>query len=270
MPENTKKKKVAIVGFTPSRMQTPYDDDDFEVWGLNGLYKFPDIERATRWFDLHEFGKGGFDKRIEEHYAECGIPVYLQDVHPKVPTSVKFPKREIEKALGSRYFTNSISWMIALAIHEGFDVIHVYGVDMSTPDEFQHQRNNLEYWLGRATERCSEVYVPESSDLLMATHQYGYGSDNGVRLKLEEKLTDLQQRMQGIRQQIGGHQQEIQKLDKAFATLDGARQNVQWMLDSLTIPEAQSKYISDQGELTAEGMEAIGPLEEKPKIQAVK
>jgi len=55
-------KKVAIVGMaTTSRHLAPFDDPEFEIWGLNESYfgghqgpdKTPYFKRWTRWFQMH-------------------------------------------------------------------------------------------------------------------------------------------------------------------------------------------------------------------------
>lgn len=223
-------KKVAIVGFTPTRTQAPFADRDFEIWALNALYKYPDVPRASRWFDLHALDIIPPDRLAA--YAGMPCPVFLQDKTPKVPNSVKFPAEKLRSRFGG-YWTNSISWMVGLALLEGFTEIHIYGVDMAQDTEYRHQRNNLEYFLGMARGMGVTVYVPPTSDLLMATHEYGYGSDGGLRRKLKERREELAKRVQGLEQQTGKMQQE--KL-----VLDGALQNLTWMINSLTVADVDS------------------------------
>lgn len=230
-PKSHKPKKVAIVGFTPTRQHAPWGDPSFEIWGLNALYKYQDCPRFDRWFDVH--GPDHIPPDRIAAYASMSIPVYLQEVHPKVPNSVRFPKQELEKALGSRYFTNSISWMVALALAENFEEIHVYGVDMAQDTEYRFQRPNLEYWLGRAESMGRRVYIPDGSDLLGATHQYGFETDNKMRKKLKERLDDLNKRTAGL-------DQNIQRMSHERQTLEGAKQNLTWMIQSMTVPDSDS------------------------------
>ena len=225
-----KRSKVAIVGFTPSRKAAPWKDDAFEIWGLNALYKYPDCPRFTRWFDLHDFRRIP-DERLTV-YKTMPIPVFLQDEHPAVPNSVKFPRPRLKELFGD-YWTNSISWMVGLAIAENFKEIHVYGVDMAQDSEYRFQRNNLEYFLGMARGMGRTVFVPKTSDLLSATHEYGFGDDGGLRAKLKERLVDLQGRMQGLDQQIANMQRERH-------VLEGAKQAHTWHLQSLTVPDSDS------------------------------
>ena len=138
--------KVAIVGCSQSKSLAPFDDLSFEIWGVNNLY--PHIPRANRWFEIHEIFQQGetylrrgdikfrgqpvndYLKTMGEWTQEKSCPVYMQRKWDLVPTSIPYPVEEMIKKFGG-YFTNSVSWMIALAIHEGAEEIHVYGVDMA-------------------------------------------------------------------------------------------------------------------------------------------
>ena len=231
-----RRRKVAIVGFTPSRKQAPYADDAYEIWGLNALFRVDGVPRATRWFDLHPVDKIPEDRM--KWYSEATIPVYLQRPDPRVPKSLAFPREAILARFGQdAYFTNSISWMIALAMLEGMTHIEVYGVDMSTPDEYRTQRPNVEYWLGLAMGAGIKVKVAETSDLLKSTHEYGFGDDHGLRKKVKERITDFTNRIQQCDKAINDHGAEIRRLELTKATLEGARQDANWFIQSWAIYE---------------------------------
>jgi hypothetical protein len=127
-------KKVAIVGFSQHKVEAPYNDPTFEIWGLNDLHE--SIPRWNRWFEMHS------DKQIKDYcsrkqgvpylegLSKLNVPVYMQKQRPEVPTSVEYPIERMKAQFGD-YFTNSISYMLAMAIDEGYQVIHVYGVDMA-------------------------------------------------------------------------------------------------------------------------------------------
>ena len=178
------KKRVTIVGFTPHRNETAWDDEGMDIWGLNGLYEYKDCKRFTAWFDLHPVEVIN-PKRLQA-YSEMVIPVYLIEPHPGIATSVAFPREDVIKALpqvpekGS-YWTNSVSWMVALAICLGYEEIHINGVDMSEDSEYRHQRANLEMVCGIAMGMGREIHVPKISDLFSATHEYGFQHDAGMR-----------------------------------------------------------------------------------------
>ena len=50
--------------------------------------------------------------------------------------------------------------MIALAIYEDFDIIHVYGVDMAVCGEYEQQRPSCEFFCGIAKGKGIELYIP--------------------------------------------------------------------------------------------------------------
>lgn len=175
------RKAVAIVGFSgTSRMSVPFHDKDYEIWGLNQLYRH--IPRADRWFDIHS----NYDEHVVDGTDHIGwitnaaIPVYLNEAHPEYPTSVRFP---IEKTMAFfaqvghfqfDYYTSSIAYMLALAIMEGFETIAIYGVDMIAGTEYADQKPCVEYYLGYAAARGIKIELPANSALLRQQHRYGY------------------------------------------------------------------------------------------------
>ena len=187
--EKLKKKKLAIVGFALSRDQAPFSDPEFEIWTVNNLYRF--VPRQDAIFEMHtreqidaEMVHGVDNKTYIEELREMKIPVYMQEAYPDVPPAVKYPLEEMIKEFGvprkkdgetpDAYFTNSISFMLALGIYKGFEEIHVYGVDMAVGTEYNEQRPSCEYYIGIAKGRGIKIYLPLESDLLKTRFTYGY------------------------------------------------------------------------------------------------
>ena len=210
------RKKVAIVGFAPSSMtdvRSLFDDKDFEIWGLNQLYMvFPHLPKyATRWFQIHN--KSDYEQAVRDHSHEDWLanpsyvdpqtgkkhpldhqlPVYMQTHIDKVPLSIPFPVAGIMRQLGD-YFTNSISWMIALAICEGFEAIHIYGVDMAQDEEYAEQRPSCEYFIGFARGMGIKVFIPAQADLCKTLWLYPFEDHKPFKIKLEKRKIELRQR----------------------------------------------------------------------------
>jgi len=186
MKEEKITKRVAIVGFGETKKQTPFEDKDLEIWGMNDLYE--DLPRYDRWFDIHDFDsddpnsiKTHVSPRAKEQklaaYKKMKCPIYCQEAFPEIPNAVKYPLKEIQDKWcggGKGYFTNQVSYMIALAIHEGYDEIGVYGIDMMIDTEYSIQRPSCEYWLGIAAGMGKRVIVPTRSTLLKTKYIYAY------------------------------------------------------------------------------------------------
>jgi len=172
---------VCIVGMAGSRYDWKTDGhlDGCEVWGLNqGNFAFlPDpLNQAkpahfTRWFQIHPLG-GMMGRYQSVEYLEwlkvCPIPLYMERALPIIPASITYPFDQVVAAVGSNYFaTNTIGYMLGLAILEGFKEIRLYGINMGDGDlGDRYARPSIEFLLGLAAGRGAKVWVPEESALL--------------------------------------------------------------------------------------------------------
>jgi len=140
--ETVRRKKVAILGTVPHKLKAPFNDNEFEIWAIAHACLGDPLPRVDRIFEIHKWDevvKWGSPQAWAKH---PDIPVYLIEPREDVPNSVKFPFEELEKKYQifehrqECYFTNSISEMVALALDEGFEEIHIYGVNMSHSSEY--------------------------------------------------------------------------------------------------------------------------------------
>jgi len=196
--------KVCIVGCSDSLKQTPFDlTDEYEFWGVNNLFWTIPNKPFTRWFEIHQImqneqgvwmrrGSPVFRNMPVEAYvkqlAALDIPVYMREPNPLVPKSEQFPYEDLVTKFGD-YFTNSISWQIALAIDLGFKEIGIFGVDMACDTEYGHQRPSCEYFLGIAAGLDIKVWVPDTCDLLKT--RFLYGRDEPEELLFRKKLAEI-------------------------------------------------------------------------------
>jgi hypothetical protein len=180
----------------------------------------------TRWFEIHyldQDDKGTHRRRfnpdfraqkVNDYMDDLGkldIPVYMQKPWPQIPNAITYPLDQVVKMFGD-YLTNTISYELALAIMEGFEEIHVYGVDMAVSsklvlhDEYSKQRPSCEYFLGIAQGRGIKIFIPDTSDLLKARFMYGY--DEPRQHKWEAKMADMKKHISG--QKINAHNQKME------------------------------------------------------------
>ena len=230
-------KRVAIVGFAPTWKDAPFDDMDCEIWTVNSLNQR--VPRADRVFELHRMetlkrlaaeGKVRNDVHIQTHLdwlaANKEIPVYMIKQYPEVPASIPYPLNEMIDKFGmpragreekDGYFTNSISYMIALAIHEGFERIYIYGVDMAVGSEYNHQRPSCEYYVGIAKGMGIEIVMPVEADLLKSRHLYGFEEEKEEKFKrkLAQMIDSLEQRKKAA-------EDEVRRCEQIAWQYDGA------------------------------------------------
>lgn len=167
------KKKIAIVGGASTRRLAPYDDESWDIWAFSSLrLKTP---RVTRWFEMHAPGdlatrltRSTPQRRSYEEYMrflkKLSCPLVAQRRWPQLPHSVAYPLKEALRTFG-RCFSSTVSYMIALALLEGCDVVGVWGVHLTSGTVYARQRPGVEYLLGVARRRGVEVYLPPDCPL---------------------------------------------------------------------------------------------------------
>lgn len=187
-----KKPKIAIVGFAPGKENAPYEDQEFEIWGCNEMHMAPEVKRLDVLFELHDLDWIKEGKRWKGHYPWLceneKIPVVMQKQFEAIPMSVPYPKDEIVDEFG-RYFTNTISLQIALAIRLNVKEIHIYGVNMATDQEYGAQRPSVEFFLGWAKGKGIKVHIPMESDI--CKNFYIYGLEDGQMSVMSSRLDAL-------------------------------------------------------------------------------
>lgn len=197
-----KKDKVIILGYCPYTLaDVPWDNEDFEIWGMNDLYT--QIPRADRWFEMHIRELVEKTSRSANHLKwlrDAKLPIYMHNHYDDIPWSVKYPLDEIKNSFPyGDYLNNSCSYMTALAIYMGYKEIRIYGIDMASDmlldREYGYQRPSCEYWLGIAAGKGIKILIPPKADMLKLRHPYGYVEENEAKVKIESRLQDFRGRI---------------------------------------------------------------------------
>lgn len=261
---------VAIVGFaSSSREQTPFNDPRFEVWTMNHA----PISWIPRWdvlFELHSLEHlktvGAHSTLPNEYIAwlekqpgpgqEGHRPIYMQDHFDSIPASLGLPREELNRWFAERglkakgcfatdYYTSTISYMMAIAIMQGRQEIHLYGIDLLQDEEYFYQRAGAEYLVGFARGMGIKVYVPEQSALCKANYIYGYtdAPEHGQFEKPVAYIEDKVQLSEGM----------IIKAKQDANTFNGALQMADLVLSWLGEEgkDVKAEVEKKKGELTA-------------------
>lgn len=226
--------RFAIVGYTPTAVEALplLDDPTWHVWGMNNLHSQPAFAgmapKFNEWFDLHPAAAIMRDTPHAEWLARGsdGVPVWTWEPKPEWPNAKRYPREEVIARFG-RYFTNTVSWQVALALlrimahspdgaraPEG-SAIAIFGVDMATSSEYAAQRPSVEYFLGIAAGAGVEVVLPERSDLLKCAQLYGE-SDGGFRAMLDERREILTKQLAENEQIVAQHQANVHAIRGAL------------------------------------------------------
>ena len=224
-------RRIAIVGTAETSLHlAPWNNPDWELWGLNGLHTF-NMGNWDRWFELHtleqihEFSSGVHWKWLQS--LDGSKPVYMQQPLPEVKGSVAFPYQRLMDRFG-KYITNTVSWMLALAIDEGATEIGLYGVEMAMDDEYQHQRPSCEYFIGVARGLGITVTLPDNCTMLKCAAPYSMGYMTDLEAQMVSRSKDMTSRRDKLDEQI-------QNLIQQRNVFDGAVQDVNHWLRQLRL-----------------------------------
>ncbi len=218
--------KIALLGSAPSsKWLAPFKDPDWEIWACSPSNC--DLPRCDVFFEIH-----GLDTTLKEaQYAEfvkwCAKhpKIYMQEKRPEYPGALVYPKDEMFKEFGPYFFTSSLAYMLALAIHQKPEAIGLFGVDMSAGDEYGYQRAGCHYFIQEAEKRGIDLVVPFESDILEPPPPYGYREASRMWWKMNTRWKELAGQHQGIMSQMA-------TLKKQQTLLEGAMDDAQYVCNT--------------------------------------
>ena len=146
-------KKLAIVGSGPNtRHLAPFDDPEFDIWVFNEAGNAEWCKRYDAVFQMHEPEIYQGHNTKDPHHWEWlqrkhNRPVYMQEIDPLVPDSVRFPLEDAIALVGVQMFPTTFAYMAALAVLQGYERVELYGLELSAT-EYQYQANGYLFWFG--------------------------------------------------------------------------------------------------------------------------
>jgi len=183
-------RKIALLGGAPSLKYAPWHDPSWELWAHMSCRKQCERE-PDLFFDLHPPAlwrsqeKKYWDKGYLDWLKTNRTPIYMQEKYPDAPASLRYPFEQMITEFPRGYMTNTVSYMMALALMEGVTHLALYGCHYDAASEYGPQRGCCEYWIGLLEGRGVTVLIPPTCDLCgRPALLYGYQSHpNGVRDK---------------------------------------------------------------------------------------
>ena len=173
---------VHLVGKGPGFKDAPspaenYDlpEHEYQVWGVNDapIWKHCDV-----LFNMHDLAHCTEQEKIVAIMCEQRhIPLYSIKKYDWLANSVEFPIQDIIEEFGVMYFSDSLCYMIAMAIYSGATTIHTWGLNLHSVTRDFRERYCVEFWLGIAIGRGIELEIHEPSALLKTNEDnqmYGY------------------------------------------------------------------------------------------------
>jgi hypothetical protein len=173
-------KQLAIVGSGPeSRGLAPYNDETWDIWVFNEATLSDWCLRYTASFQMHKPNfYAAHNVKAPEYWGwlqeRHDKPVYMQTHDARVPDCRVYPLEDAVALAGAKYLTSTVSQSIALAILQGYERVHIYGVQMSGT-EYQYQSECFRFWIGLLRGKLGTENVKlYSGNQMFAGPLYGY------------------------------------------------------------------------------------------------
>ena len=191
--------------------------------------------------------------RVHSFLCHRGLSVATPPVCPDLPASGEiktgrpYPIKPVLHHFRRRYFTNQVSWMIALAILERPQAIGIWGVDMCVrspaldENEYGNQRPSCEWLIGWAEGAGIEVVIPDECELLKHPYLYGFEHrGNAFRIRWEARRKELEERMARQQQKAEAAQAKHNNHVYNVAMLRGAIDAHNWA-EQFSFPDAEAR-----------------------------
>lgn len=186
------KTKLALVGTAPSLVDTPWDDEELEIWTLAHAIARDDLLRADKVFEMHTqdfYENKDYEGKSAEYFNKIDLPIYMHEHRKDVPKSLKFPRPELKKYFGYEYYGNSICYMLTLALYmKQYKEIYLYGINLADDEEYRAERMVVEHWIGQARGRGVKVIIHPMSEIMTIGGQYGYDDVNPEIVEVKKRI----------------------------------------------------------------------------------
>lgn len=233
MEEVQRHLKIAIVATADSsRELAPFEDDTWRKW-LVGEHNHT-LPAADAWFELH--APHELEGKEQEWWvsflADQEFPIWMQEVHPKIPMSRRFPIEAVLKEFPPPFwfFTSTVSYMLAFAVMDPrVAEIAIFGCDMAHETEYWHQKPGCHLYLLEAQRRGIKVSVPPQSDLLQPIPLYGYANASAHAQKFLARRKELRDMEKAYTEKIAYLDGVRKRLELDRARVEGGLQNQAWI-----------------------------------------
>jgi hypothetical protein len=223
-----KPRKIAIIGTAPQWQLAPFDDPTWEIWGIFGVVGCG--KRLDRIYELHDksiiepMAAADQKKEYWKHVSALGKNYITKDAYEQAPDATRFDfQTKLDKY--GRYFTSSAAWLIADAIDEGATEIGMWGINMASDSEYAHQKPGCTFLLGWARAKGIKITLPASSELLTASHQYGYEPPPRLNAIIAQKRAELNQQLSAHKNNFEATRMGVYGTEQALVLLDYIEKN---------------------------------------------
>ena len=142
-----------------------------ECWGITQLICRRPVTRVS---DVNDYSLWGPVEAMEAEAAR-GLAKYSGIEYTDLKN---YPLDQVIQRFKTDYFNSTVDYAIALALYEGYNDIHLWGVNMINNEEYRYQKSGVEFWCGVAKGMGCNIEIHGKLSGIMKTKDgnlYGYG-----------------------------------------------------------------------------------------------
>ena len=226
-----RKKPLCIIGTASTCGDAPYGEVEadgsftYDIWGINTALVNDKVDRMDVCFEMHPKRYWGL-QTVTDRLTDFDKRVVMQGHYDQIPKSEAYPREAIKKkyqldVMGDNiYVTNTITWMLLMALEEGYTDISLYGIHMAHDTEYAYQRASCSWVLGIIhgwilDGKPYKLTIPPQSELLKAEYEYGFDEPT-------KAMQYLAGRKQGMQAGIDQASSQIKSLEISKWKTEGA------------------------------------------------
>jgi len=138
-----------MVGTGSSWMLCPFEG---EVWGVSSVLGDPNMrdrhyDKVFAFDNLSKHKNSFCVEKLNEYIAiatEKNIPI----VSTQGYATERYPLLKMFDEFKVLWFRSTISYMLALSIYQGYEIVHIYGIDQDKEQRYIQSRPFVDFWLG--------------------------------------------------------------------------------------------------------------------------
>ena len=202
------RKKIAIIGTSPSKKLAPINDPDWDIWTCN-IGGFNYFKKWDRIFEIHRRWEES-DKEYLEALKKIKPPQQVVSIIPLGGlANVVLDRDKLFKKYGAIWFSSSLAYMLGCALEENPTDIGIWGVEMESREEYVVQFAGCRHFLDLAKYIGIKVHMPDRCLLLREPTAYPDRFETIQALVLEDKA----KRLKGL---IANAEQSLEKAKLCF------------------------------------------------------
>lgn len=214
------KRKILLLGTGAGVSRAPINDISFERWGLSGHWNSG--QSFERVYEVHS-PEALTKMNIEKPKGDWMFN-NITHINPRLnkcfPEALEIDFEGLIEKYG-RIFNCSFSWMLADAIEEGVDEIHIYGVTLNSKEEYAHQKPSVARLVGRAEQAGIKVVIDKECELMSSPFMYGYE-------EAPEFITALADKKKRVLNELERAEAAVFDAKARFHHLEGVKDEIEW------------------------------------------